>query len=152
MPQLQLPIFPAGAEEINRNIAVQCKDGMVVFIHGHLPVFQHKSGNLKAFRYYTSQLIDSGAAKAGEIAKAFGVPLATVKRYVKVFREQGEEGFFQPRPRHRSETKLTNEIRRQGQELLEAGENVAEVGRLKSAAGNTAQSYSERAAGGEKKL
>ena len=75
-----------------------------------------------------------------------------MKRYVKVFREQGEEGFFQPRPRHRSETKLTNEIRRQGQELLEAGENVAEVGRLKSAAGNTAQSYSERAAGGEKKL
>ena len=38
MPQLQLPIFPAGAEEINRNIGVQCKDGMVVYIHGHLPV------------------------------------------------------------------------------------------------------------------
>ena len=94
MPQLQLPIFPAGAEQINRNIAVQCKDGMVVYVHGHLPVYQHAEGNLKTFRYYTSQLIDSGAAKAGEIAKAFGVPLATVKRYVKVYREEKEDGFF----------------------------------------------------------
>jgi len=129
MPQLQLPIFPAGAEEINRNIGVQCKDGMVVYIHGHLPVYQHKAESLKTFRYYTSQLIDTGAAKAGEIAKAFGVPLATVKRYVKVYREQGEEGFFQPRQRQRSETKLTSEIKQQAQQLLEEGENVAEVGR-----------------------
>ena len=129
MPQLQLPIFPAGAEQINRNIAVQCADGMVVYVHGHLPVYQHEEGNLKTFRYYTSQLIDSGAAKAGEIAKAFGVPLATVKRYVKVYREQKEDGFFATRPRERSETKLTGEIKRQAEELLEAGENVAEVGR-----------------------
>ena len=129
MPQLQLPIFPAGAEQINRNIAVQCKDGMVVYVHGHLPVYQHAEGNLKTFRYNTSQLIDSGAAKAGEIAKAFGVPLATVKRYVKVYREEKEDGFFTTRSRDRSETKLTEEIKRQAAELLESGENVAAVGR-----------------------
>jgi hypothetical protein len=57
------------------------------------------------------------------------VPLATVKRYVKVYREQREAGFFQPRSRQRSETKLTDEIKQQAQELLEAGGNVAEVGR-----------------------
>ena len=129
MPQLQLPIFPAGAEAINRNIAVQCKDGMVVYVHGHLPAYQHDSENLRTFRYYTSHLIDIGAAKTAEIAKTFGVPLATVKRYLKVYREEKEEGFFAPQPRQRSETKLTDEIKRQAEELLEAGENVAEVGR-----------------------
>ena len=129
MPQLQLPVFPAGATEINRNVAVECQDGMVVYIHGHLPVFQHQAANLKTFRYYTSQLIDTGAAKAGEIAKTFVVPLATVKRYVKVYREQKEGGFFLPRERQRSATRLTEEIKLAAQRLLEAGESVAEVGR-----------------------
>ena len=32
MPQIQLPIFPAGTEEINRNVGVHCKDGKVVYI------------------------------------------------------------------------------------------------------------------------
>lgn len=129
MPQLQLPVFPAGATDINRNVGVQCQHGMVVYIHGHLPVFQHEADNLQTFRYYTSQLVDTGAAKAGEIAKTFGVPLATVKRYLKVYREQKEKGFFHPRKRQRSATKLTEEIKREAQRLLEAGENVAEVGR-----------------------
>jgi len=74
-------------------------------------------------------LIDTGAAKAGEIAKTFVVPLATVKRYVKVYREQKEEGFFLPRERQRSATRLTEEIKLEAQRLLEAGESVAEVGR-----------------------
>lgn len=129
MPQLQLPIFPAGAEAINRDIGVQCQDGSVVYIHGHLPLYQHKATSLKEFRFYTSALIDTGAAKTAEVAKAFGVPLATVKRYLKVYREQGAEGFFQQRQRQRSETKLTDEIKQQAQQLLAEGQHVAEVGR-----------------------
>ena len=60
MPQLQLPIFPAGATEINSNIAVQCKDGRVVYFHGHLPVFQHEENSVKSFRYFTSHMIGAG--------------------------------------------------------------------------------------------
>ena len=65
MPQLQLPIFPAGATEINSNIAVQCKDGKVVYFHGHLPVFQPKSGSsaaplpCSAFAAHSFQLLRS---------------------------------------------------------------------------------------------
>jgi transposase-like protein len=129
MPQLQLPIFPAGAKEINRDMAVQCKDGKVAYFHGHLPVFQHPEDNVKSFRFFTSQMIDAGTVKAREIAEAFGVPLATVKRYVKLYREQGAEGFFELRSRQRSETKLTDEIKEKAQQLLENGKNVAEVGR-----------------------
>jgi hypothetical protein len=31
-----LPIFPAGAKEINQNLAVQCKDGRVAYFHGQM--------------------------------------------------------------------------------------------------------------------
>jgi transposase len=129
MPQLQLPVFPAGAKEINRDIAVQCLDGKVVYVHGCLPVFQHDVDDLKSFRFFTSQMIANGTVRAGEIAATFAAPLATVKRYVAVYRKQGAEGFFQTRARHRSETKLTESIKQQARELLEAGANVAEVGR-----------------------
>ena len=44
MPQLQLPIFPAGITEINNQIAVEKREGMVYYVHGHLPVFQHGGG------------------------------------------------------------------------------------------------------------
>ena len=56
MPQLQLPIFPAGAKEINRNVAVQCRDGRVAYFHGQLPVFQHDEKSVKSFRFFTSQM------------------------------------------------------------------------------------------------
>jgi hypothetical protein len=42
VPQLQLPIFPAGVTEINNHIAVQTEAGRVFYLHGHLPVFQHE--------------------------------------------------------------------------------------------------------------
>ncbi len=129
MPQLQLPIFPAGSKEITKDIAVQCEDGRVAYLYGHVPVFQHAEKNVKSFRFFTSQMIDAGTVRAPDVARAFGVPLATVKRYVKVYREQGAEGFFQHKPRQRSETKLTGEIKRQAQQMLEEGRNVAEVGR-----------------------
>ena len=129
MPQLQLPMFPAGATAINKNVAVQSKDGKVVYFHGHLPVFQHEENSLKSFRYFTSHMIDAGTIRAADVARTFGVPLATVKRYLKQYRDQGTEEFFQRKPRLRSETKLTSEIKLQAQQLLEEGSNVAEVGR-----------------------
>ena len=50
MPQLQLPIFPAGATEINSRIAVQKEASTVWYIHGRLPVFQHEETAVPSFR------------------------------------------------------------------------------------------------------
>jgi transposase len=129
MPQLQLPIFPAGTKEINQNIGVECEEGRVVYLHGHLPVFQHEASDLKSFRLITSQMVVSGVVRAREVVEAFGVPLGTVKRYVGLFRAKGAAGFYQSRIRQRSETKLTTEVKEQAQQLLSAGCNVAEVAR-----------------------
>ena len=127
MPQLQLPIFPAGMTPINPQIAVLCESGKVAYLHGHLPVFQHDEKDLASFRLFTSQMIVNGNVRHGEVARAFGVPLSTVKRYAKLYREKGAAGFFAPR-RRRSAVVLTDEVKAQAQVLLSEGKSAAEVG------------------------
>jgi transposase len=132
MPQLQLPIFPAGIIEINNQIAVENREGMVYYVYGHLPVFQHGEGDVRAFRMFTSQMIVNGTVKPKDIVRAFGVPMVTVKRYVKVMRERGSEGFYVAKPRHSSASVLKGEILERAQQLLDEGRSVPEVaGELK---------------------
>jgi transposase len=127
MPQLQLPFFPAGVTEINNHIAVEKREGTVYYVHGHLPVFHHAEDDLSSFRMFTSQMIVNGTTKAKEIVQAFGVPLVTVKRYVKVYREQGAEGFYVAKPRHSSASVLKGEVLQRAQQLLDAGRSIPEV-------------------------
>ena len=136
MPQLQLPVFPGGLTSINEDLAFQREGGRVVYFHGLLPVFQHDEKDLRSFRLFTSQLIANGTVRQRDIVQAFGVPLATVKRYLKVHREQGAAGFFR-QPRRRSASVLTPEVRRRAQALLDAGQSVPEVGGATGVAGNT---------------
>ena len=127
MPQLQLPIFPAGVTEINSQIAVQKEAGRVCYIHGHLPVFQHEEQDVRSFRMFTSQMIVSGAVKPKEIVKTFGVPMITVKRYVKLYRDHGAKGFYAAKLRHSSASVLKGEVLEQAQRLLDERRSVPEV-------------------------
>src|SRR5450756_2435477 len=94
MPQLQLPIFPQGLTSITEDLAFQQEDGKVVYFHGLLPVFQHDEKDLKTFRMYTSQLVANKTVRQQDIVRAFGVPLATVKRYLKVASATGSRRFL----------------------------------------------------------
>lgn len=136
MPQVQLPIFPDGVTQITDEIAFQHREGKVVYFNGHLPVFVHDRDDLAAFRLFTSQLTVNGAATQTAIAKAFGVPIVTVKRYVKRFRQGGAKAFFMA-PAKRSGPKLTPEILAKAQELFNAGCNIPEVGRQLDVLPNT---------------
>jgi hypothetical protein len=136
MPQLQLPIFPDGLTSITEDLGFQRKDGRVVYFHGLMAVFQHDEKDLKSFRMFTSQLIVNGTVRQADIVQAFRVPLATVKRYVKVHRQHGAEGFFQQR-RRRGATVLKAEVRQRAQALLDEGKSVPEVSRETAVAGNT---------------
>ena len=137
MPQRQLPIFPAGVTEINNSIAVQKEAGQVVYIHGHLPVFHHEEEDIGSFRMFTSQMIVNGTVKPKEIVKAFGVPVITVKRYVKVFRDQGAKGFYAARARASSASVLKGEVLERARMLLGGGQSVPEVARELKVLANT---------------
>jgi transposase len=136
MPQLQLPIFPAGAKCITDEIAVEYRDKQVVYIYGSLPVFQHAEGDLQSFRLFTSQLIDTGAVRQVDIVNAFGVPLPTVKRYLKLFREHGPKAFF-AEPKRRAASVLTGEVRQIAERLIEEGGSVPEVAEASGVKANT---------------
>ena len=127
MPQIQLPIFPASSTAITDELAFEQSDGQVFYFNGHLPVFTHAAGDLGAFRLFTSQLIANGSASQSQIARAFGVPLVSVKRACKKLREEGAAGFFRPRP-PRQGNKLTAEILPEAQALLDAGMAVPAMG------------------------
>ena len=137
MPQLQLPIFPAGVTEINSEIAVQKEAGRVCYIHGHLPVFQHEEQDVRSFRMFTSQMIVSGTVKPKEVVKTFGVPMGTVKRYTRVYREHGAKGFYEAKPRHSSASVLKAEVLEQAQQLLDEGRSVPEVAEVVQVLANT---------------
>ena len=133
---MQLPIFPRGTTPITNELAFDCQDGLVVYVNGHLPVFQHAQDDVAAFRLFTSQLVINGTASQAEIARAFHVPSKTVKRYVKRMREGGTKSFFQT-PRRRSASVLIGEKKEQAQALLDEGQSVPEVGRKLGVLPNT---------------
>lgn len=126
MPQIQLPVFPAGSQEINENLAVECRCDQVTYFNGHLPVFTHEAKDLASFRLFTTQLIVNGSATQGEIVNAFGVSLTTVKRYVKRYRLGGAKAMFEP-ARRRQGTKLDVERLAQAQQLLDEGMAVPAI-------------------------
>lgn len=134
---MQLPVFPGGVTEINSRIAVQQEAGVIWYIHGHLPVFQHKEQDVRSFRMFTSQMIAGGTVRPKEIVKAFGVPMVTVKRYVKLYREHGAKGFYEAKPRHSSASVLKGEVVKQAQQLLDEGRSVPEVAGELKVLGNT---------------
>lgn len=126
MPQVQLPIFPVGASAITPELAFQRREQQVVYLNGHLPVFTHEVNDLASFRFFTTQLIVNGTASQSEIVKAFGVPLTTVKRGCKQFRERGPSAFFKPAARRKGH-RLTPARVVEVQALLDQGQSVSQI-------------------------
>jgi len=115
------------APNINSRIAVQKEAGTVCYVHGLLPVFRHEEADVRSFRMFTSQMIAGGTVKPKEIVKTFGVPMITVKRYLKLYRECGAKGFFEAKPRHSSASVLKGEVLEQAQRMLDEGRSMPEV-------------------------
>ena len=126
MPQCQIPIFPDGTTPINDELAFERRQNQVTYFNGHLPVFTHEVNDVATFRLYTTQLIINGTASQGEIVRAFGVPLVTVKRCVKRYRQRGPSAFYQPAAR-KTGSQLTPERLQEVQALLDQGWRVPAI-------------------------
>jgi transposase-like protein len=136
MPQVQLPLFPAGTTHLNNDLAFECHNGQVTYFNGHLPVFTHAQDDLAAFRLFTSQLVVNGSATQGDIRRAFGVPKVAVQRAVDKYRAGGAAAFFVP-SKPQPGRKLTPEVLLQVQARLDQGESVPEIGRQTGVLANT---------------
>lgn len=126
MSQVQLPFFPEGVTPITPLLAFSQQDGRVTYFNGTLPVFVHDEADRDSFRMITAQFCASGHAKQADIARAFGVPLISVKRAVKRYREQGPKGFYTQR-KTRGPAVLTPPVLEQAQQLFDEGLEIPEV-------------------------
>ena len=90
-----------------------------------------------SFRMFTSQMIVNGTAKPKEIVQTFRVPMGTVKRYMKVYRDYGAKGFYEPKPRHSSASVLKGEVLERAQQLLDEGQSIPEVAKQLKVLANT---------------
>ena len=126
MPQVQLPLFPSGTTVINEALAYERREDQVVYFNGHLPVFTHRTEDLASFRLFTTQLIVNGTATQGQIVRAFGVSMTTVKRGCRRYRERGAAAFFKA-PTRRRGTRLTPERLAEAQRLLDQGQRVPQI-------------------------
>jgi hypothetical protein len=117
MPQIQLPVFPAGVTHITPELAFSNVNGQITYFNGSMPVFIHDAKDTKTFRMITSQFCVNGATCLVEISKAFGVPAVSVKRAVKLYRKEGPSGFFKDR-KVRGKSVLTEKVVKQAQDRL----------------------------------
>lgn len=126
MPQIMLPIFPAGVSHITPELAFKMEDGMVTYFNATMPVFQHSESDLQTFKMIVSQFYVMGVVKQSELVRAFGVNELLIKRAVKTYREHGPQGFFTPR-RQRGPGVLTEDIRGHVQDMLDQGKTPGDV-------------------------
>ena len=126
MPQIQCPFFPEGVTHITALLAFARRDGRVTYFNGNMPVFFHDETDLASFRMITAQFVVSGHATQAEIARAFGVAKISIKRAVKLYREQGPKGFYAPR-NTRGAAVLTPSVLEQAQQLFDEGLHTPEV-------------------------
>lgn len=133
---MQLPIFPEGMTEITNEVGFVKKEGKITYFNGHLPVFVHDEKDIQTFRMITSQFIVTGLVKQADIVKAFGVPLTTVKRYVKLYRKKGIKDFYKP-PARRGAVVLTLEVLSKVQILLDEGKELGEICKIIDVKTNT---------------
>jgi len=128
MPQALLPLVAEGSTRINDSISLVRQDGQWVYFCGIKPVFQHAEGDQKAFRMFTAQLCVQGTVQQADIIRAFGISKSSVLRSVRKYRQQGVQGFYQPR-RTRGAAVMAAEVIEQARQLLEEGLSKAEVAR-----------------------
>lgn len=126
MPEPYLPLFPSGVVEISDQLAVKKEGGEVTYFNGLIPVFCHPENDVATFRMITSQFCITGCAKQSDIIRAFGVTPISVKRSVKIYRENGPKGFYAARAT-RGAAVLVDTVVAEAEELLAEGASEAEV-------------------------
>jgi len=126
MPQLLLPIAPAGSSALGSLLSVCNTEGQWTYHLGIAVIGRHDEDDLASFRLTTSQLIVEGHCTQADVVRVFGVSSSSVKRYVKLYRTQGARVFFQAR-NVRGGTVLTDSVHMRAQALLDSGASRKEV-------------------------
>lgn len=128
--QMQLPIFPEGTKLVNACLGFKKSDDYVYYLHNGSPIFCHQKDDLNSYRYITANLVDSGLCKCSELADALGVSRRNIERYTKHLREKGSGWFLKRLERRGGAHKITDEMMRKAEELINGFYSVSDVARM----------------------
>lgn len=128
--QMQLPLFPSDTKLINSTLGVVRKeDSMVFYLHNGSPIFCHDEADLNNYRYILGNLVEMNLCSCGELSKALGIPIRTVQRYAKAYREKGPDWFFHREEKRGTCFKLDEQGMNKAQNLLDQFIPVAKIAR-----------------------
>ncbi len=127
MGQLLLPIFPHDTCMITLTLGVREQDSFVFYLHSGMPIFSHEKGDLKKFRYITSNLILQGLCTNQDIVDTFHVSTDSVRRWKNLLHDKGEQAFFIDETRHGWSHKLLPDVLLRIQGKLNAGQSVNSI-------------------------
>lgn len=136
MIQTHLPIFPEGVTNITADLAFKKEQGVITYFNFSMPVFTHAEEEIETFRMITSQFCVNGYVKQTDIIRTFGVTKISVKRAVKLYREKGPRGFYEPR-NTRGAAVLTGPVLKEIQQDLDQGLTVFEIAKNRALKSNT---------------
>lgn len=128
--QMQLPIFPRSTKLINSSIGFFEKDDMVYYLHNGSPIYCHSNHDLNSYRYITANLVVTNLCTPSEIAKALGVSNRNIQRYAKTLREKGTDWFFNREEKRGDAHKLTTDMLKEAQNLIDKFYSVVDVAKL----------------------
>lgn len=129
MQQIILPTIPIGATEINGLTSVWRDEHRWTYYLGCFPIYSHPPDDLQQFRFFSSQLIDTGRCRQVDIINTFGVSKSSVARSLRKFRAEGPSAFFKEPTRHRKGHIFTSDVLEQAQQLLDQGWHRCDVAR-----------------------
>ncbi|MEA3272428.1 MAG: hypothetical protein U9P90_02065 [Patescibacteria group bacterium] len=129
MNQELLPVFLPDTTIINNLVCYQKKENKIYYFVGCEPIFSHYIDEKMEFRYITSAFIAAGKCKQVDIIRTFGVSKISVKRWAKVYREEGIEGFAgkKGKKRKRCGHVLDDEKLQHAQKLFDEGKTRTDV-------------------------
>lgn len=127
--QMQLPLFPPETRLINNTLGVVRKDSTVFYLHNGSPIFCHEESDLNNYRYILGNLVEMKLCSCSEMANALGIPVRTVQRYAKAYREKGSDWFFHRERKRGTCHKLDDKSFIRVQDLLDEGVAVSRIAR-----------------------
>jgi transposase-like protein len=123
MLQTYIPYTPKSAKFINEKIAMDSKDGEVIFYTATGPFYSFRCDDKVGKRLAQGIIVTKKLANTQELAKALGINQSTVYRNAEIFKDKGASGFFDDRS-SRSPYRFTKDKQRIVKALLDKGVTI----------------------------
>jgi len=125
--QLQVPVQPGDAREINAVVAVVEREEQVAYFASGVPLFVHRADDLVGRRVAAVQMMQLGLAGQDELSAALHVNRTTLYRQQRKVQAHGVLGVVNGKRGPHGPHRFTADKRNQVQELLQAGVSIRQA-------------------------